>query len=373
MALNGHAPIHNEGFLSVASGKTDLDSTAVAFVHTAYDVLLGREPESEDIVALHASGTPTKLIRAIGGSNEFHNRIGRTSPFHHYNSQIEAEAIIRRHARTDLQNDPLYRTNFLGVRVDPKILPSQMTEGGGIIEPIPIPANWHADIAEWAATLRAVELAADIFTMAELGCGWGCWMNNTGVAARRTGRRVHLIGVEGDAGHIAFAHETCVANGFAEEDVTLHHGIAAGQTGVALFGRQDRAGESWGLEPVFDADAIEQERLLATGRYEALPMIALADVIGSRILDLLHIDIQGGEADLVRNCLPLLTEQVAYLVIGTHSRSIEGRLFADLLEEGWCLEIERPAILALTGAGPEIRVDGLQGWRNPHLRPITTA
>ncbi|TXM67552.1 class I SAM-dependent methyltransferase [Methylobacterium sp. WL12] len=345
----------------------------VAFVHTAYDVLLGREPESADIVATHASGTPTEVVRAIGASNEFHDRIGRTSPFYHYNARIEAEAIIQRHARTDLQSDPRYRTNFLGVRVDPKILPSQMTERGGIIEPVPIPANWHADIAEWAAALRAVELSADVFTMVELGCGWGCWMNNTGVAARTSGRGVQLIGVEGDAGHIAFARETCAANGFAPEDVSLHHGIAAARTGVALFGRQDRAGESWGLEPVFGADAVEQERLLATGRYEALPMIALADVIGSGILDLLHIDIQGGEADLVRDCLPLLTQRVAYLVIGTHSRSIEGRLFADLLEAGWCLEIERPAILALTGVEPEIRVDGLQGWRNPHLRPLTTA
>jgi hypothetical protein len=34
--------------------------------------------------------------------------------------------------------------------------------------------------------------------MIELGCGWGCWMNNAGVAARSTDRRVHVIGVEGD-------------------------------------------------------------------------------------------------------------------------------------------------------------------------------
>jgi hypothetical protein len=40
------------------------------------------------------------------------------------------------------------------------------------VEPIPIPANWHADIAEWAAALRAVDLARGSFTMAELGCGW---------------------------------------------------------------------------------------------------------------------------------------------------------------------------------------------------------
>jgi hypothetical protein len=40
------------------------------------------------------------------------------------------------------------------------------------VEGIPIPANWHADIAEWAAALRAVELAEETFTVVELGCGW---------------------------------------------------------------------------------------------------------------------------------------------------------------------------------------------------------
>ena len=59
----------------------------------------------------------------------------------------------------------------------------------GEVEDMPIPANWHADIAEWAAALRAVELARGTFSMAELGCGWGCWMNNTGVAARAAGLR----------------------------------------------------------------------------------------------------------------------------------------------------------------------------------------
>ena len=72
----------------------------------------------------------------------------------------------------------------------------------GVVEPVPIPANWHADIAERAAALRAVEQAHGTFKVVELGCGWGCWLNNTGVAARTLGLAVTLIGVEGDEGHI---------------------------------------------------------------------------------------------------------------------------------------------------------------------------
>jgi len=139
---------------------------------------------------------------------------------------------------------PKYLTNFLGVLIDPKFFLSILDGRAGQVEPVPIPANWHADIAEWAAALRAVDLAPGGFTMIELGCGWGCWMNNTGAAARRMGRAVQLIGIEGDMGHIGFAREACEANGFLPSQVTLHHGIAAAETGTALFPRQDGAGSS---------------------------------------------------------------------------------------------------------------------------------
>jgi hypothetical protein len=38
-----------------------------------------------------------------------------------------------------------------------------------------------------------------------------------------------------------------------------------------------------------------------------------------------------------------------------------------LFDAGWTLEIERPAIFSLQAEGPQLilRVDGVQGWRNP--------
>jgi sugar/nucleoside kinase (ribokinase family) len=115
----------------------------------------------------------------------------------------------------------------------------------GEVEGIPIPANWHADVAEWGAALRTVDLARNSFTVVELGCGWGCWMNNTGVAARRAGLDVNLIGIEGDAGHLRFAKEACAANGFAPQQVTLYRGAAAPASGIALFPREQQAGIEW--------------------------------------------------------------------------------------------------------------------------------
>ena len=75
------------------------------------------------------------------------------SPFFHYNSNFDAQEVIRAHAVPDLKPDARYLTNFLGVLIDPKFFPQILQDKAGQVEPIPIPANWHADIAEWAELL----------------------------------------------------------------------------------------------------------------------------------------------------------------------------------------------------------------------------
>jgi hypothetical protein len=51
------------------------------------------------------------------------------------------------------------------------------------------------------------------------------------------------------------------------------------------------------------------------------------------------------------------------VVIGTHSRPIEGKLIEHLNERGWILEFEQPCTFALEGSELPVRVDGCQGWR----------
>ncbi len=308
--------------------------------------------------------------RQDGGPAEPLPPLPSGSPFDHYNHLFDPLEVIARHAAPDLQPVPHRLTNFLGVRIDPEYLPSVLAGRAGQVEGLPIPANWHADIAEWGAALRAVDLARERFTMIELGCGWGCWMNNTGVAARRARLAVQLIGVEGDEGHIGFARQALAENGFKPEQVTLRRGIAAPDAGVALFPRQQDAGGNWGLEPVFGATTRQRQEAARSGSHDELPMIALADLVAPHErIDLLHIDIQGGEADFIAGCLPVMQQKIAYVLVGTHSRQIEGRLMDTLLQAGWLLEIERPALLALAGGQPRVTVDGVQGWRNPALLP----
>jgi hypothetical protein len=99
-------------------------------------------------------------------------------------------------------------------------------------------------------------------------------------------------------------------------------------------------------------------------------MTMLADLAARYVrIDLPHVDIQRSEDDLITGCLPVLFGKIAYLVIGTHFRQIEGRLFDTLMEAGWHLEIERPAILSISSGATAVVVDGIQGWRNPTLLP----
>lgn len=289
--------------------------------------------------------------------------------FYFYDAVINPERLVQRYAEKNPSPNPRFVTNAFGVLVDPKFCPELLEGHQGSVEPLPIPSNWHADVAEFGAALRAVDLAKDSFSMIELGCGWGCWMNNTGIAARKKHLKVKLIGVEGDEGHVNFAKESLSANGFSSDEYILHRGIAASSAGIALFPVQEKSGESWGLEPIFDLDDAQSQTLLKTGKYAALEQLALEDIARDLDrVDLLHVDIQGGEAKLIPSAISFLSEKVAYLFIGTHSRQIEGLMFDCLLKAGWVLEIERPAILS-AGPTPGLVVDGVQGWRNPRLLP----
>lgn len=339
-------------------------------VITVFKAMLGRAPENEAVVG-HFRGIASipDMVRILAGSDEFQGRLkvpAAPSPFVFYNRVFDGEALVRRHVDKARTAVPGMRVNSFGVKVPDKVIPRAIVDHVPAVEATPFPSNWHADTAEFAAVLRAVELAGETFTMLELGCGWGCWMNISGVAARRSGKTVRLVGVEGDWFNFSLAEEALAANDFAADDFTLHHGIAHAASGTAAFPQQQAGEDTWGLAPVFSTDEAGYAAAMETGRYTELPMIAfdaLAEEHGR--FDLVHIDIQGGEKDLVAESIEALTRTAAYMVIGTHGRDIEGAVMETCAAAGWTLEVERPAILHLPNR--EVTVDGVQGWRNPRL------
>lgn len=349
-----------------ASNQADSITSTPGQIAALYRGLLGREPENDDVVRKRLHLDPVTVALGIALSEEARSQL-KPSPLWVFNSRIPVEQIVRSHEAVGRQPTPGRLVNYLGVKIDPIFLPSLLTGRAGQVEEVPIPANWHADMAEWAAALRAVDLATKTFRVVELGCGWGCWLLNTGVAARNRGLDVQLLGAEGDAGHVAFAERACAENGFTSDQFRIERAIVGPNSGTALFPRQEHAGENWGLEPIFTADEAEIEKATSSGQYDQLPTITLQQLTDRKRVDLLHIDIQGGEADFIESCVYDLKRFVRYLVVGTHSRQIEGRVMACLLDLGWTLEIERPAILGLSGDKPLVLIDGVQGWLNPEL------
>ena len=289
------------------------------------------------------------------------------SLFYFYNTSVgDLTRYIDKYAKNDLKPTPGFVTNCFGVKIRKEFFPTILTSWDDIVEGKPIPSNFHADISEFGSVLRAVDLAKDKFNIMELGCGWGCWLNIGGKVAKDKGLKVHLYGVEGDPGHIEFAKKSLNDNGFNPDEYTIINGIASAKSGYALFPKQQTAGVSWSEAPVFDASKHMINKLLRIG-YEKMEQVTINDILPSgETLDLLHMDIQGGETDLITRSIDTLNKKVAMMFVGTHSRTIEGELIKFLSSKGWVLEVERPAIIRV-GGGIQTIVDGCQLWRNPSL------
>jgi hypothetical protein len=340
-------------------------------IKEAYKVLLGREPTEDSEINFHLSAnSQSEMITNILGSKEARNRIAlpAQSPFFFYNSYLDVRSLVEDNVDENRKPVPGHNVNFLGVAVPVEVFPF-LANTAGKLDNVPIPANYHADMAEWAAAIRAVDLADDTFTMVELGCGWGCWMVNTGVLAKRRGKHINLIGVEGDPMHMDLCHKTMSSNNIDSSEYTIVRGVAAGTSGTALFPMRQENEENWGFKPIFNATKKQQRELKDS--YETLEMLPLGRIIANhKFVDLLHLDIQGGEGPLIRTTIDTISSKVGYILVGTHSRVLEGEIIALLDAHGWKLEIERPAIFAVGESGKlDTTVDGVQAWRNPKFHP----
>src|SRR5262249_20093047 len=87
--------------------------------------------------------------------------------------------------------------------------------------------------------------------------------------------------------------------------------------------------------------------------------------------NLVHFDIQGQEFEICRACLVELTRRVHWIIVGTHSRKIEGGFLDLMSRSGWLLEHEKPSKFTFRPNASTIEamttLDGTQVWRNPRL------
>ena len=241
---------------------------------------------------------------------------------------------------------------------------------------MPIPDDgYHAEAAEYVALADSVRRAQGRYCIAELGAGWGPWVGLGGVLARSRGiREIDLVAVEALPARFALLRKHLAVNGLrpAEGDRTVLDGVTCTLVaGAVTTTRTEVFFPDVGITDMGSAASeTDSDRDYRGKRVQHLrvPGYPLSEIIGDRHLDLLHVDVQGAELALVEANLDRLARQVDAMVIGTHSRVIEGALIDLLYRNGWHLELEKPCRVAWSSSEPASQeamteTDGCQYWR----------
>ncbi len=286
-------------------------------------------------------------------------------------------ALIRRYAQSGLTAQRDYLVDFIGVRTHHSALWSAIGHLKGTIGSLPFPADHHAEAIEWVGLLKAVESCTDRFVAMELGAGWGPWITAGAVVAQRIGvPEIRLTGVEADPGRFEMMNRHLTDNGFDPREHRLIQGAVGAKRGLARWPSISNAAEAGGARPVREAN-------LGDAAYSG----DLADGMDVEVhsfrellllepqWDFVHIDIQGWEAEVLASCGATLSERVRWLVVGTHSRALDGAVLGQMWQQGWVLENEKPTKFEFRQNSASLeamtQIDGTQVWRNPAVNHLS--
>ena len=208
---------------------------------------------------------------------------------------------------------------------------------------------------EWIDLLESVVGATERFTMLELGAGYGRWIVN-GAAAVRAYSRVPtaLVAVEAEPTHFRWLEQHCRDNDVVAQ---LIEAAVAPYAGEVDFAVGNPAG--WYGQAIAD-DTWSPER---TERVRAVTLSSLLAAYDR--VDLIHMDVQGVEADVLDEARDELA-RVGRVHVGTHGRTQEERIRTLFSGLGWRAQHDYPsAKRSRTPFGRLEFQDGVQTWINP--------
>jgi FkbM family methyltransferase len=269
--------------------------------------------------------------------------------------------------------------NFLGVATRLDVGIQEAIQPAGHVRPS-LPRD--SELAfEWAEILEAVLAARDRFVVIELGAGWGRVLVDAAFAAQARGLDYMCVGVEAEPTHFKWMQRHVRDNGLDPRRVRLMRAAAARQAGWARFYSGDP--DSWygqALDPNNSAivsrvpiaglvqDAMSLLRSRRSRGLRFVKTVSLSGVLPPTVVDLLHLDVQGVEADVLESHREILNERVRRVFVATHSGENEARLrrlFGDL---GWCKRCDVPLGSDLaTDVCAAHFTDGVQVWLNRSL------
>jgi FkbM family methyltransferase len=357
-----------------------------AIVRVLYTALLNRDPDPKGwelytSVLDRKEKTPHQLAFDFLASAEFREKstlAGRElmslTDFRIYAGyKLEDLTVFNEFSHAQPPPRSGFLTEFVGSVARISLLWDGCQNLDGKVLPLPIPNDYHADAIEWLGMLKAVRAATGSFAAMELGAGHGPWIAASAAAARLRGiNDLRLCAVEGDPARFALLQQNIEDNDLTRHDITLIQAAVGTTDGSARWPRVSDPRNTAGARPLRDGNQDDATYLrdLVEDTIEVEVVSASRLLMSRRIWDLVHIDVQGTEAELCAASLETLSERVRYLVVGTHSRKLDGELMETLLNAGWHLEHEKPARMNCVPSQPLVTLtvgDGTQVWRNPRL------
>ena len=355
-------------------------------VRQAYRALLGREADPKGLeywssVAAEANSLEPALSGITGAAEYRALHVQNVAP------QASDLAIFTGYSEADLRifagfrnpnakAEPGFVVDFLGGRTRAASLWDDARKLDGRLLDLPVPADYHAEAAEWIGLLKTVQSARERWVGMELGAGFGPWVVAGANAARLKGiGDIRLCAVEADAGHFEFLRRHLQDNGFAPESQRLFHAAVGVAPGTAFWPVTEDASEDWGSRPM-QAHAPGTAATDHLGRtwVKTVPVqiLAMSDLVEAEPeWNMVHIDVQGHEVEICRSCIDELNRRVHWLIVGTHSRKLDGDMIALMRSAGWILENEKPSKFHFLPEAPTLEamthVDGIQVWRNPRM------
>ncbi len=264
----------------------------------------------------------------------------------------------------------------MGGRIRTSSLWRSARELDGQVTPPPIPADFHSEAVEWIGVLKSVRSARDRFVAMELGAGLGPWIVAGGTGARSRGLEdIRLYAVEADPTHYRLLRQNLDDNGFPAERHVLLQAAVGAVAGKARWPVIGDSREDWGTRPLEAAQAADGKADYLGRSFRDfidVDIVPMRDLVAREDRwDLVHIDVQGHEFDICKAALTELNARVHWLVLGTHSRLLDGQMISLLFSAGWMLENEKPAKFRFNQKAKSLEamtiVDGVQVWRNPRL------
>jgi len=236
---------------------------------------------------------------------------------------------------------------------------------------------------EYAGAAIAFERATGpTFTTVEIGAGWGPWTAVMAVlAARKNYDRINALAVEASPSRFALLKTHLADNGLlpnadideGQMDRIHTRAIMAAawwRNTTLYFPSQDSADDA-GMAAASKNVSVDYRGVnLAHTKVQAIDIAKLCRDF--KCIDFMHIDIQGAEWDLIRRRKRFFDSKVHHLLLGTHSRKIEGDVIDLLHNSGWRLFREKPCKFYSMANAPTMtgltHLDGTQFWENQRIR-----